>query len=156
VLGAWVETVLQELELDTSLLAIALDGKTLRGSKKVGAAMAHLLSAVSHGVGLTLYQVGVDRKTNEIPVALELLKGLLIEGRVFTMDALLTQRKIAQTIVDNQGDYFMIAKGNQAHLQQALEFYLDHILNECLSFPALINLPPPSSFEHLVIILNAC
>lgn len=126
-LGTWVETVLQELGLDRSLLAIALDGKTAKGSKKAGAAIAHLLSAVSHGVGLTLYQVGVESKTNEIPVALELLKGLLIEGRVFTMDALLTQRNIAQTIVDNNGDYFMIAKGNQATLQQDIMFYFDNI-----------------------------
>lgn len=124
-LGAWVETVLQELGMDSPLLAVALDGKTLRGSKKLGAAITHLLSAVSHKVGLTLYQVGVDSKTNEIPVAQELLKGLLIEGRVFTMDALLTQRHIAQTIVDNKGDYFMLAKGNQANLQQAIEFYFD-------------------------------
>ena len=126
-LGAWVESVLQELGLDSPLPAVALDGKTLRGSKKLGAAMAHLLSAVSHGVGLTLYQVAVDSKTNEIPVAQELLKGLLIEGRVFTMDALLTQRQIAQTIVANKGDYFMIAKGNQAHLHQDIRFYFEDI-----------------------------
>jgi predicted transposase YbfD/YdcC len=122
-LGAWVESVLQELDPDNSLPAVAVDGKTLRGSKKLGAALAHLLSAVSHGLGLTLYQVGVDRKTNEIPLVQELLKGLLIEGRVFTMDALLTQRQIAQTIVDHKGDYFMIAKGNQAHLQQDIRLY---------------------------------
>lgn len=122
-LGAWAESVLQELDLDASLLAVALDGKTLRGSKKMGADLAHLLSAVSHGLGLTLYQVGVDHKTNEIPLAQELLKGLLIEGRVFTMDALLTQRQLAQTIVDHKGDYFMLAKGNQANLQQDIMAY---------------------------------
>lgn len=60
-LGAWAESVLQELDPDASLLAVALDGKTLRGSKKMGADLAHLLSAVSHGLGLTLYQVGVVR-----------------------------------------------------------------------------------------------
>jgi predicted transposase YbfD/YdcC len=122
-LGAWAESVWQELGVDTPLPAVALDGKTLRGSKKMGAAMAHLLSAVSHGVGLTLYQVGVDNKTNEIPLVQELLKGLLIEGRVFTMDALLTQRQLAQTIVDHKGDYFMVAKGNQANLQQDIMVY---------------------------------
>jgi predicted transposase YbfD/YdcC len=139
-LGAWVESVLQELEVDTLLPAVAIDGKTLRGSKKLGAAMAHLLSAVSHGVGLTLYQVGVDSKTNEIPVALELLKGLLIEGRVFTMDALLTQRKIAQTIVDNNGDYFMIAKGNQANLQQDIIFYFDNISSQVVPHTTTVEL----------------
>lgn len=122
-LGHWVESVWHELDPDSPLPAVALDGKTLRGSKKLGAALAHLLSAVSHGLGLTLYQVGVDSKTNEIPLVQELLKGLLIEGRVFTMDALLTQRQIARTIVENKGDYFMLAKGNQGHLQQDIRLY---------------------------------
>ena len=122
-LGAWVESVLHELDPDNPLPAVAVDGKTLRGSKKLGAALSHLLSAVSHGLGLTLYQVCVDSKTNEIPLVQELLKGLLIEGRVFTMDALLTQRQIAQTIVAHKGDYFMIAKGNQAHLHQDIMLY---------------------------------
>ena len=125
--------------MDTPLLAVALDGKRLRGSKKLGAAITHLLSAVSHGVGLTLYQVGVDNKTNEIPVTQELLKGLLIEGRVFTLDALLTQRQIAQTIVDNHADYFMTAKGNQANLHQDIAFYFDDL------FCPIV--PHPTTFE---------
>jgi predicted transposase YbfD/YdcC len=139
-LGTWIESVLQELGMDTPLPAVALDGKTLRGSKKLGATMAHLLSAVSHSVGLTLFQVGVDSKTNEIPVAQELLKGLLIEGRVFTMDALLTQRQIAQTIVDNKGDYFMLAKGNQANLQQDIMFYFDDVPSQVVPHTTTVEL----------------
>ncbi|MFN8457330.1 MAG: ISAs1 family transposase [Anaerolineae bacterium] len=61
--------------------------------------------------------------TTTIALMQELLKGLLIEGRVFTMDALLTQRQIAQTIVDHKGDYFMMTKGNQANLQQDIQLY---------------------------------
>lgn len=51
-----------------------------------------MLSAVSHRLGLTLGQVSVGDKTNEIPLAPTLLAGLLLAGRVFTMDALLTHR----------------------------------------------------------------
>ena len=120
-LGQWAESVLDELGIETPLPGVAIDGKALRGSKKQGAETAHLLSAVCHGVGITLYQVGVEDKTNEIPAMEQLLKGLLIEGRVFTMDALLTQRKIAQCIVDGGGDYFMAVKGNQERLQRDLE-----------------------------------
>jgi hypothetical protein len=44
--------------------AIAIDGKTLRGSQKQGAPGVHLLSALAHRVGLTLAQQAVDDKTN--------------------------------------------------------------------------------------------
>jgi hypothetical protein len=118
-LGAWAEAVLQATgaPANLSLEAVAMDGKSLRGSRNQGAPAAHLLSAVSHRLGLTLGQSGVDDKTNEIPVARALLAGLLLEGRVFTMDALLTQRAIAQTIVAGGGDYVMVAKDNQPQLR---------------------------------------
>jgi hypothetical protein len=117
-LGAWAESVLQTLqgERPPTLQGVALDGKTLRGSKKQGAAISHLLSAVSHGLGLTLYQVGVAAKTNEIPLAEVLVQHLFLEGRVFTMDALLTQRTLAQRITDGGGDYLMVVKDNQPTL----------------------------------------
>jgi DDE_Tnp_1-associated/Transposase DDE domain len=119
--GQWAESVLQAVSGRDELEGVSVDGKTLRGSKKQGAAAAHLLSAVSHRLGLTLHQVAVDDKTNEIPLVEELLKGLVLEGRVFTMDALLTQQAIAQQIVEGGGDYLMAVKGNQAGLYADIE-----------------------------------
>ena len=120
-LGAWAEQVLGALPPlageDDGQEALALDGKTLRGSKKQGAPGVHLLSVVSHRLGLTVAQAGVDDKTNEIPVAPQVLAGLVLQGRVFTMDALLTQRAIAAQIVAGGGDYVMLAKGNQPTLE---------------------------------------
>lgn len=128
VLGAWAETVLAATAPMAVVGArgehadgVALDGKTLRGSRKQGAPGVHLLSAVSHRLGLTLGQTGVDDKTNEIPVAPTLVLGLVMAGRIFTMDALLTQRAVAQTIVDGGGDYVMPVKENQPGLYQAIE-----------------------------------
>jgi predicted transposase YbfD/YdcC len=89
--------------------AVAIDGKTLRGSRKQGANAAHIISSVSHELGITLGQVAVDDKTNEI--------GVVLEGRVFTLDAMLAQREVAQTIVAGGGDYLMRVKGNQPQLQ---------------------------------------
>ena len=122
-LGAWAQGVTSELSPspEATLAATAIDGKTLRGSKKQGAPGVHLLSALSHHVSMTLAQVAVDDKSNEITAVETLLKELVLEGRVVTMDALLTQRHIAQHIIDAGGDYVMIAKGNQPTLNADIE-----------------------------------
>src|SRR2546429_3944973 len=101
--------------------AVALDGKTLRGSKKHGAPGMHLLSALAHHVGVTLAQHAVDDKTNEITAVEPLFCPLVLESRIVTMDALLTPRHVAQTIVDKGGDYVMIVKDNQPQLRADIE-----------------------------------
>lgn len=116
-LGAWAEGLLGEApQPERGEDAIAIDGKTLRGSQKQGAPGVHLLSALAHRLGVTLAQQAVDDQTHEIPVALELLRHLVLEGRIVTMDALLTQRQIAQQIVGAGGDYVMVVKANQPQL----------------------------------------
>jgi len=117
-LGGWAEGVLRALVAvsGNSIDSISLDGKTAKGSKKQGCSTSHFLSAVAHGVGLTLGQCGVDSKTNEIGVVHEVLKSLILEGRVVTMDALLTQRRVAEDILAGGGDYVMIVKENQQKL----------------------------------------
>ena len=98
-LWRWAEEVLQASPPPPGTLeAIAMDGKTLRGSKRQGALDVHLLSAVTHRLGLTLYQKAVPEKTNEIGALPAMLQVLLLEGRVVTVDALLCQRTIAQAI----------------------------------------------------------
>jgi hypothetical protein len=131
VLGAWAATVLAATPAADALEGLAMDGKTLRGSRQAGVPGAHLLSAVSHRLGLTLGQTAVDAKTNEIPCVQTLLQGLLLEGRVFTMDALLTQRPIATAVVAGGGDYVMTVKGNQPRLRDDIQTVFDS--------------PPPSS-----------
>jgi predicted transposase YbfD/YdcC len=122
-LGAWAEGVIVSTPAAPSAgeAAVALDGKTLRGSSKQGAPGVHLLSALSHHLGLTLAQQAVDDKTNEITQVETVLRQLVLPGRVLTMDALLTQRHVAQTIVDAGGDYVMIVKNNQLQLRADIE-----------------------------------
>jgi hypothetical protein len=98
-LGAWAECVLHHLPGSVQQnCALALDGKTLRGSAGQGACDMHLLSAVSHGLGLTLLQEAVPDKTNEIGAVQTVLGALVLEGRIVTMDALLTQKDVARDI----------------------------------------------------------
>jgi predicted transposase YbfD/YdcC len=122
-LGTWADSVVGSLPAapETPGTAVALDGKTLRGSKKQGAPGTHLLSALAHQVGVTLAQHAVDDKTNEITAVETILCHLVLEGRIVTMDALLTQRHVAQTIVDKGGDYVMIVKENQPRLRADIE-----------------------------------
>jgi len=122
-LGTWADSVVGSLPAapETPGTAVALDGKTLRGSKKQGAPGTHLFSALAHQVGVTLAQHAVDDKTNEITAVETLLHHLVLEGRIVTMDALLTQRHVAQTIVDTGGDYVMIVKENQPRLRADIE-----------------------------------
>ena len=65
-LSEWIERVLAVLDSDHEWEGVALDGKTLRGSKKQGATDTHLLSALSHRLAVTLAQIAVPDKTNEI------------------------------------------------------------------------------------------
>jgi predicted transposase YbfD/YdcC len=121
-LGTWAESVVASTPAASAgEVAVALDGKTLRGSQKQGAPGVHLLSALSHHVGLTLTQQAVDAKTNEITQVETVLRQLVLKDRVVTMDALLTQRHAAQAIVDAGGDYVMIVKENQPQLRADIE-----------------------------------
>jgi len=120
-LAQWAQALLQESAPDLQADEIAVDGKTLRHSKKQGCLEAHLLSALSHRLGLTLFQQAVEDKTNEIGAIEELLKGLFLQGKIITMDALLTQRKVAQQVIEGGGNYVMIVKGNQPQLLSIVE-----------------------------------
>lgn len=122
-LGVWAEGITSALSpsSEATPFATAIDGKTLRGSKKQGAPGVHLLSALSHQMGMTLAQMAVDDKSNEITAVETLLQDLVLKGRVVTVDALLTQRHVAKTIVEQGGDYVMIVKDNQPKLKADIE-----------------------------------
>ncbi len=103
-LCTWAEAVLATYPPPKGTLeALAIDGKTLRGSKMQGALDVHLLSVLSHRLGITLSQQAVPEKTNEIGALPKMLEALLLEGRVVTVDALLCQKEIAKTIVAKGG-----------------------------------------------------
>jgi hypothetical protein len=120
-LGAWAEGLLGGRQSPQDVAeGIAVDGKTWRGSQQQGAPGVHRLSALGHRLGVTLAQRAVADKTHAMPVALDLLRQLVLAGRVVTMDALLTQRQRAQQMVEAGGDYVMGGKANQPQRREAI------------------------------------
>jgi predicted transposase YbfD/YdcC len=95
---------------------IAIDGKTIRGSASSKLAPLHLVSAWAAQAHLSLGQVAVDGKSNEITAIPQLLELLDLKGALVTIDAIGCQKAIAGKIVDKGGDYVLAVKGNQQRL----------------------------------------
>jgi predicted transposase YbfD/YdcC len=112
-------------------LALALDGKTLRGTIPLGHTQGvHLVAAYLPQQGVTLIQVQVAANDNEIVVAPTILATLDLEGMVVTGDAMYTQRTLSTRIVEAGGDYLWFVKDNQPELRQDIEELFVPELNE--------------------------
>ena len=125
-LVSWI-TALHEV---TAGQLVAIDGKTLRQSfDKAGAKSAlHMVSAWATANKISLGQVAVAEKSNEITAIPRLLDLLEIAGSVVTIDAMGCQTEIAEKIVEKEADYVLAVKGNQPALHTGImEFFLDHM-----------------------------
>jgi len=100
---------------------LAIDGKTLRGSASAQRGPLHLVSAWATEAKLSLGEVAVEGKSNEIKAIPELLKLLDLKGALVTIDAIGCQKAIAQQIVDKGGDYLLAVKANQEHLLEDVQ-----------------------------------
>jgi DDE_Tnp_1-associated/Transposase DDE domain len=120
-LQAWITTELGLSSADECFSAISIDGKTLCATLRAFSKAVHLLAAVDHRTGCVLSQSRVDEKTNEHKGALELLKTLVLEGRVVVGDAAFCQRDLCEQILEAQGDYFLAVKENQPGLLREIE-----------------------------------
>ena len=107
---------------------VVLDGKSLRGvAWKINQTQLHILNAWDATENQFLGQMTIDCKTNEITAAPKLLKSLNLEGAVVTVDALMTQKEIASTVIEQKGDYMMALKGNQGCLYEDVQLYFNSI-----------------------------
>lgn len=100
---------------------IAIDGKTARGSASGALRPLHLVSAWATQAHLSLGQVAVDGKSNEITAIPQLLELLVLKGALVTLDALGCQKALAGTILDQGGDYVLAVKGNQERLRSDIQ-----------------------------------
>ena len=118
-LAAWV-AALVPADPD-QLRPTPLDGKTLKGSDDKLRGAVHLLSLLDGPTGGVLKQQAVDSKTNEHKAAFALLKGVVLQGRILTADAMFCHRDLAQQIRDQGGHYFFEVKDNQERLKRDIE-----------------------------------
>jgi predicted transposase YbfD/YdcC len=102
---------------------IALDGKSVRGARTGEQKAPHLLSFCTHHSQEILLQVRVDEKTNEIPIAQQVLPCLPVAGRVYTADALHTQVDFVALVRAWLGDVVLTVKANQPTLYDDLATY---------------------------------
>lgn len=118
IIGQWL------LEQEISVLErLAVDGKVLRGSGRIDGKPLALFSAVSHRLRLTLAQVPIEEKSNEIPAIKPLLHSLpSLEGTLITADAMHCQQETARFITQELGgDYLFGLKGNQSTIREKAE-----------------------------------
>ena len=108
---------------------IAIDGKTLRRShnKKKHLGALHIVSAWSSEQGISLGQLATEEKSNEITAIPELLDAIDIEDAVITIDAMGTQHKIIDKILEKNASYVLAVKENQPKLHAAIVEYFDKL-----------------------------
>jgi len=114
-------TWIEDIRVVTKKEVIAIDGKTVRRAHGKDERPIHIINAFATENGLTLGQLSVDRKTNEIRVIPDLLDTLMIEGCIITIDAMGCQGWIVKKIIENKGDYVLAVKGNQERLRSDIE-----------------------------------
>jgi predicted transposase YbfD/YdcC len=112
----------QDHDVDVpTLVAVAVDGKTVRGAKDTHGNQVHLLAAATHADRLVLAQTDVSVKTNEIPMLPVVLDKLDLTKVVVTADPLHTQRDTAKWIKRRGGEFVLLVKNNQPSLFAALD-----------------------------------
>lgn len=130
--GEWLQSLklraMEEADIQQPILAV--DGKTNRRShnKAKGLGALHSVSIWASELGLSLGQVACEEKSNEITAIPELLRLIDIKGSIITIDAMGTQKAIAEQIVDAKADYVLALKGNQESLHDAVIEYLQEQL----------------------------
>ncbi|WP_328822195.1 ISAs1 family transposase [Micromonospora rubida] len=105
----------------TGLRAVAVDGKSLRGSRTGDTAARHVMAACDQVTGVVLADTGVNGKTNEITRFAPLLNQIGdLRGAVITADALHCQRDHVTYLAERGAHWILTVKGNQPHLHAQL------------------------------------
>lgn len=120
---------------EESLDQLAIDGKALRGSGRLYDTNEKVLNnQIMHfwdvSNQLCVKSVVISEKTNEIPIAQEILPTLNIKNKIVTADAMNCQKKTAEVIINNGGHYVLAVKGNHSEFHQDIEKYFNDKLDK--------------------------
>ena len=128
----WIRDVLSVLQKnsDSEVQRIAIDGKAIHAAAEKGGHIPYIISAYLGNYGLSIGQLKVGEKTNEIKEIPKLLKNLDITDCVITIDAIGCQKQIAKQIVEQKGHYCLAVKTNQAILYQEIKDYFSYAEKE--------------------------
>ena len=121
----------QEIIKNKTGKIISIDGKAIKNAtdKINGGNIPYIVSAFLGDIGLSIGQVKVDDKSNEITAIPELIELIDIKGSTITIDAIGTQEDIVNLIVDKKGHYVLPVKENQKKLYKDIKKYFDKQYN---------------------------
>ena len=110
-------------------LHVSIDGKAVKSARdKInGGNTPYIVSAFLSDIGISIGQVKVDDKSNEITAIPELIDLLDIEGKIITIDAIGTQENICNLITSKskKGNYILKVKDNQKDLKDDIKTYFN-------------------------------
>ncbi|MCT8747097.1 ISAs1 family transposase, partial [Glaesserella parasuis] len=123
---------INEIRTQQGREVIAIDGKTLRHSFNPETQSAlHSVTVWSQSRGLILSQKKSSGKQNEQQTVMEIIDSFCLKNAVITVDAMNTQKKIAEKIIEKKGDYVMPLKKNHRQFQSEVEAYFHKISRDC-------------------------
>ena len=122
---------------------VAIDGKALRRSRNKDGGIPYVVSAWASRNGLTLAQIKVDEKSNEITAIPNLLRVLDLADCIVTIDAMGCQKNIAREIIESDADYILSLKGNQGTAEKEVRAFFDDLI------PPDPTLPPPPTLPQM-------
>ena len=121
---SWIKEIVND-----NGLHISIDGKAIKSARDAinGGNTAYIVSGFLSDIGISIGQVKVDDKSNEITAIPELLELLDIQGKIITIDAIGTQENICNLITNKEkkGDYILKVKDNQKDLKDDIKTYFD-------------------------------
>lgn len=106
----------------SSLLQLeSLDGKSLRGTRGTWERARQVITLMDNATGRIREEIAVSLETNENKTAVELLKSLLLKGKLVVADAGFCQRDFCEAVREQEGEYLVLVKDNQPNLLKQVQ-----------------------------------